>query len=361
MVEKLDESDFVREVDKSRMMQILMDFPRQCEEAVQIGRAASIPEHYKDIDRILAMGMGGSAIGGDLLKSYVSQESNIPLIVNRDYRIPRFVTSHTLVFASSYSGNTEETLSAYEEAQKRGARIVGITSGGKLEEYCQRDGNPFLTIPPGLPPRTALGYLFFPLVMVLERLKVIAGREEEIEETIKVLKRLSQELGPEVKGKINRAKRLAQELHNKVPVVYGPSEYFEPVVLRWKDQFNENSKVFSTCNVFPELNHNEIVGWEILQELTRNFAIILLRDKNASERINLRMDITKSIIENKVGLTREIWSEGDSLLARIFSLVYLGDFVSFYLAILNGVDPTPVKMIDLLKKELEKGSPKGVS
>jgi glucose/mannose-6-phosphate isomerase len=351
-MEKLDNSDFLKRVDKNRMGEILVDFPRQCEKAAKIGRDFRISGDYKDINKILVMGMGGSAMGGDLLKSYLFGELNIPLMVNRNYKIPHFVTRDTLVFANSYSGNTEETLSAYREARKRGAKIIGLTSGGKLKEYCQEDGNPVIIIPSGFPPRTALGYLFFPLVITLERLKLIRSKRKEIEETIKISRELSQELGPRKEG--NRAKQLAQELYHKVPVVYSSSEYFEPVALRWKDQFNENSKVFAVWNLFPELNHNEIVGWEILEEITKNFRIILIRDKGDFKRIKVRMDITKSIIEKKVGGISEVWSKGNSLLARIFSLIYLGDFVSFYLAILNGADPTPVKMIDLLKKELAK-------
>ncbi|MBA7491520.1 hypothetical protein ES702_02067 [subsurface metagenome] len=351
-MERLDNSDFLKRTDKSQMGKILINFPQQCEGAVKIGRDFPISGEYKDINKVLAIGMGGSAIGGDLLRSYLFKDLGIPLIVNRNYKIPHFVGQDTLIFASSYSGNTEETLSAYQEAHKRGAKIIGLTSGGKLKEYCQRDGNPVIIIPSGFPPRTALGYLFFPLIMILERLKLIRNKMEEIEETIKILTKLSRELGPREKG--NRAKRLAQELYNKVPVVYSSSEYFEPVALRWKDQFNENSKVFAIWNLFPELNHNEIVGWEILEEITKNFIIILIRDRDDFERIKVRMDITKSIIKKKVSGINEVWSEGSSLLARIFSLIYLGDFISFYLAILNGVDPTPVKMIDLLKKELAK-------
>lgn len=334
----------IKEIDRSDMLTILLNFPQQWEEAGRIGREFPSP-HYKGIGNIVITGMGGSAIGGDILRLYLSSELELPIFVNRGYTLPRFVDDTTLVVAVSYSGNTEETLSVYKHAKKVGAKIVAVSSGGTLSELCRQDRFPVATIPPRLPPRTALGYLFLPTLITLQKLGLIKDKQDEIEETLLLLRRLSSEYAsPE-----NQPYKLALKLKGKIPIIY-QEEALGAVGLRWKTQINENSKVLAYAVNFPEMNHNEIVGWEgsHIAPLS-DFKPLVLRDKGESERIVRRIDITKSVIG---GEFEEIWSRGESLLARLFSLIYYGDFLSFYLAILTGVDPTPVKPIDTLKKEL---------
>ena len=337
----------IKEIDNSDMLNILLDFPQQWEEARRIGNGLSLPD-YSGVKNIVIAGMGGSAIGGDLLQSYLSNELKLPLFVNRNYTLPRFVNDTTLVVTVSYSGNTEETLSIYKYAKEVKAKIVAISSGGTLSELCCHDGFPVATIPGGLPPRTALGYLFLPALIVFQKLGLIQGKQDEIEETFILLKRLSSEYAPA--SPENQPYKLALELKGKIPLVY-QSEALGAVGLRWKTQLNENSKILAYTVNFPEMNHNEIVGWEGKHIVSlNNFKPLILRDKEESERIVRRINITKSLIGGEL---KEIWSRGESLLARLFSLIYYGDFVSFYLAILAGVDPTPVEPIDILKRELK--------
>ena len=338
----------IKEIDNSDMLNILLDFPQQWEEAGRIGREYPSPR-YRGLKNIVITGMGGSAIGGDILQSYLNNELELPIFVNRDYALPRFVDDTTLVIAVSYSGNTEETLSAYKHAKEVRAKIVAVSSGGTLSELCRQDRFPVAVIPPGLPPRTALGYLFLPTLITFQKMGLIQDKQDEIEETLILLKKLSSEYAPA--SPENQPYKLALKLKGKIPIVY-QGEALRAVGLRWKTQINENSKVLAYAVNFPEMNHNEIVGWEGKHIAPLNdFKSLILRDKGENKRIVRRIDITRSLIG---GEFEEIWSQGESLLARLFSLVYYGDFLSFYLAILTKVDPTPVEPIDILKRELAK-------
>lgn len=343
-----DWEKLIEKLDKQKMLRLICDFYKQAEEAVEIAGRSKFSREYADAENIVVAGLGGSAIGGDLLFTYLAEELKIPFHVVRDYNIPAFVDEKTLFFAVSYSGNTEETLSAYKEAISRSAKVVGITSGGELKKRCDGDKKSVVVIPGGMPPRTALGYLFFPMLVTLEHLNLVADKSGELSETLELLKELSEKYSslPD-----NPAIALAQKLYGRIPLIYG-SKNTSAVALRWRTQINENSKTLAFHHLFPELNHNEIVGWEKLEQITRNFRVVILQDETDHERVKTRMEVTKSIIGDAPAGIDEVESFGESLLARIFSLISLGDFVSFYLAMLNGVDPTPVVRIDTLKKRL---------
>ncbi len=343
-----DWKKLIEKLDKQKMLRLICDFHKQAEEAVEIAGGGKFPQEYADAENIVVAGLGGSAIGGDLLFTYLAEELKIPFHVVRDYNIPAFVDEKTLFFAVSYSGNTEETLSAYGEAVSRSAKVVGITSGGELKKRCDADKKSVVVIPGGMPPRTALGYLFFPMLGTLEHLNLVADKSEEVAETLTLLKELSEKYSslPD-----NPAIALAQKLYGRISLIYG-SKNTSAVALRWRTQINENSKTLAFHHLFPELDHNEIVGWEKLEQITQNFRVVILRDETDHKRVKTRMEVTKSIIGDAPAGIDEVESLGKSLLARIFSLVSLGDFVSFYLAMLNGVDPTPVVRIDALKKRL---------
>jgi len=353
----LDNANFIKKYDPSGMSKLLGSFPEQVREAAGIGAGFRLPDGYKrEYADIVCAGLGGSAIGADIMRSYAADEAMTPISVVRNYTLPNFVGRDSLVVVSSYSGNTEETISAYKDAKARGARIIAMTSGGRIEEMAKADGNACLIIPPGLPPRCALGYSFFPLLALMSKIGVIADKSADIDETIGVLAGLkSRLLGPAVSGKKNTAKKIAAELYGKYPIIYGAQDHVDCVVTRWRGQIEENSKALASSHVFPEMNHNEIVGWENPKALVRKFVAVVLRDRSDHPRIAKRMDISKAIMKTKAAKVIEVWSSGESLLARIFSLVYIGDFVSYYLAILNKCDPTPVKRITYLKNELEKG------
>lgn len=348
----LDDEKRIREIDRSDMFSLVLDFPRQLEEAVEIGVSSPIDLNIDHIDGIMVTGLGGSAIGGDLLRGYLAHEIYLPIFVNRNYSLPEFVGCSTLVFASSYSGNTEETVAAYQEAVKRGAEVICLTTGGKLGALAREDGKPVVSLPSGFPPRTALGYLFVPMLIILSKVGLIEDKQVELNETVELLTRKLHEYGPAIPTSQNPAKLLAQKLYRKLPIIYASSDCFDVVTIRWKTQLAENSKMLAYCSSFPELNHNEIVGWEGAAELLSWLEVVVLRDKGDHPRIRKRMEITKGIIESEGGRVTEVWSEGDSLLARLFSLIWLGDFVSLYLAVLNGVDPTSIAKIDYLKQRL---------
>ena len=354
----LDDAKTIKKYDASNMLKILESFPEQCAEAAAIGANFAIPTPFKtNYSNIVFTGLGGSAIGADIIRSYVSDEARAPILVNRNYALPGFVDSESLVIAASYSGNTEETLGAYKDAKNKKARIVAITSGGELARLAGNDGFPVVKIPEGLPPRCALGYSFFPALILLSKMGLIKNRANEISETINILKSLKdKELGCSVSfanGK-NVAKVIAGQIYQKYPIIYSSVDHIDCVATRWRGQLAENAKTLSSAHVFPEMNHNEIVGWENPKNILKDFVAIILRDAGDSSRISKRMDITKKIIAREKIEVIEAASSGSALLARIFSLIYTGDFVSFYLAILNECDPTPVERIDYLKKELSK-------
>jgi glucose/mannose-6-phosphate isomerase len=335
------------------MRELLLDFPLQFGIARESAAKANILFDKRDFNNIVFAGLGGSAIGADLVRSYLYFESSLPMQVVREYDLPAYVGSSTLVFISSYSGNTEETLSAYSQARKKGASIIAISSNGALKENCLRDGVTFIEIPKGLPPRCSLGYLSIIPLCLLTRLGLIKDAASSIDKTIAVLEGLKRhKLNPLVGAKDNIAKYVAGRLVNKFPIIYSASVHFDTVATRMRCQLNENSKSLASSHVFPEMNHNEIVGWEQPAKIFKNLAVIMLRDKGVHPRVNKRMDITREIILKEDPNIIEIYSEGEDLLARIFSLIYIGDFVSLYLAILYGIDPTPVERVTYLKKKL---------
>lgn len=350
----LDKPDELRSCDSENMTGAIMALPEQCERALEIGEGAPLPVLARRPSNVLILGLGGSAIGGDLLRTLLADEVEIPVVVNREYDIPAFAGRDTLVIASSYSGNTEETLTAYSQARARGSQLMAITTGGKLKEIAQRDGVPVIEIPGGLQPRAAIGYSFLPLLVAFWRLGLVRDKRGDVEEMIALLKKMRGDLGPERPGERNRAKEIADRIYGKLPVVYGSYGWKGAVALRWKTQINENSKGPCYYNFFPELNHNEIVGTEAPQALLKEVEIIILRDEADPPRIRKRIGVTEAILRERVGGITEVWAEGRSPLARLFSLLYIGDFVSLYLAILNGIDPSPVRVISYLKNELAK-------
>ena len=318
-------------LDSQNVMQMIKNFPAQCREALSLPKGISVSGR---VDNIVITGMGGSAMGGDLLKIYLS-DANIPVYVNRDYKLPKFINENSLVFAVSYSGNTEETLSALADAKEKNAKIIGITSGGKLADECEK----VITIPSGLQPRAALGYLFFPMLGILHNTNITRVKNDDLNEMMDILKQTD---------KFNDAgEELSKKLKEKIPIIYA-SEALGAIAFRWKTQINENAKMPAFYNVFSEMNHNEIAAYK---GMDRKFAVVMIRDKNDNERIKKRMDICKEIMEEHVEV-EEVETQGESLLARMFSTIYLGDFVSYYMALWNRADPGPVEIIEGMKRKL---------
>jgi glucose/mannose-6-phosphate isomerase len=338
--------------DRSDMRALLTGFPHQAEDAVRIGREAALVPLKGKPSAILVSGLGGSAIGGDLLRSYLGDQLDIPFVVNRNYTLPKFAGPSTLVVISSYSGGTEETIASYHEAMKRKAQIACFTSGGEIASLARKNKQTLVLLPRGYPPRAALGYSFFPMLLALSRYRIIPSQDAAIRETVALLKKLS--VRYRLTGQKNQALELARQLYNRIPVIYSSADRLDAVNVRWRGQIAENAKTLAFGNVFPEMNHNELVGWKVLRRVMEELAVVYLRDREDHPRVALRMEIARGIIGEFASRIIDVRSEGKSRLARTFSLVHLGDWVSFYLAMLNGVDPTPVNVIDYLKRQLDK-------
>ena len=347
----LDDLAIYRRLDPQGMLQHIHNFPDMCRQAWQMALKYKLPDEYKNVKKIVVLGMGGSAIGGDLVASLAINESAIPILVCRDYNLPQYVDENTLVIASSYSGATEETLSAFERSFNTRALKLAITTGGRLTDICKSKGVPVIAFSYKAQPRAALPYSFFILLGVLHNLGFLSLKNTEVEEALAVLDKTNLANGEKVALKHNPAKALAQKLFDRLPIIYGAGITAE-VAHRWKSQINENSKVTCFYEIFSELNHNAIVGYRFPEEVLSKSMVVMLDSNLLHERVRLRYDITKELLE-KAGIYYQILNgEGNSALAQMLSLVLIGDYVSLYLAMLNQADPTEIKNIEYLKNTL---------
>ncbi|NIR14034.1 bifunctional phosphoglucose/phosphomannose isomerase [Candidatus Bathyarchaeota archaeon] len=353
----------LKELDPSNMLGHCLRMPEYCREATQLGTQLELPQKVKisktqriEYGRprdILIAGMGGSAIGGEMLGDWLREELSIPVGICRDYHLPAHADEDTLVFVVSYSGETEEALSAFVDVLHRRCMTITLTSGGHLLSFSDRLGVPHLRIPEGFPSRAAFPYLFFPLPILLHKLKLISDVAQALGRATKVLEGVKRECAPHIAVENNPSKRLALELKGTIPVIYS-LEAYRAVAHRLKTQLNENSKLPCRYDTFPELNHNEIMGWEASQSLTHNFSALLLRDPEEAPETKYRIQLTKSLLSEKARKVHELHARGEDKLSKMLSLVYLGDFLSVYLALLRDVDPTPVQSITLVKNGLRK-------
>jgi glucose/mannose-6-phosphate isomerase len=348
----LDDLEGIGRIDAHNMLGFIRNFPEQIEEAMDI--ASSVEIDGFEPQNIVIAGVGGSAIGGDILASWLFKRIKIPIFVNRAYRLPTFVGKNTLLFAVSYSGNTEETLSLFDEGIRKGCRIIAITSGGELEKRCQDNEVTIIRVPKGKPPRASVAFLFFPIVIMLKKLGIY-DPDAEIPVVIETLKGLREQVIPDKKTEENPAKQLALELNGENPIIYGEG-IFNSVARRWQTQLNENAKTLSWHATFPEMNHNEIEAWA-KDDFSKNFTIIILRDDfRTNNQLQKRVKLTKeSILEKHAKKVIEVVAPGEEerdYLARMLYSMYLGDFVSVYIAILKGFDPSPVSTIEAFKRDL---------
>jgi len=347
----LDDFEEIRKIDKSDMLSFCVNASEHYAEALRMAKKISV--NYASPKNIIVAGMGGSAICGELLKDYARETVPIPIDVNKEYLLPAYADKNSLVFIVSYSGETEESLSVLLEAVKRRCVIFCVSSGGKLLDFARKLSISHLQVPSGMPPRAALPYLFSPLIVTLEKMRLLTNTHREFSETVKILEKVSIENSLKKPLEDNFSKKLASNVGDTIPVIYGFGIY-RSVAQRLKQQFNENSKVPAKWEFFPELNHNEIVGWEKAEKLGKHFSLIFVRDKNESEEINYRIEATNKILTRQPLKVFEVWSEGNGKLAKMFSTICIGDFASVYLALLRGVDPTPVKTITMLKERMQK-------
>ena len=325
------------------MKKLVENFSRQLIEAKAISEKAVL-EKKSGIQSILITGLGGSGIGGTVLGELVAKSCPVPILVNKDYFLPEFVNAHTLVIVSSYSGNTEETLSAMQDAIQRGAQIVCVTSGGKILELAKQHQFGFIEIPGGQPPRSCLGYSLIQLIKVLEVYGFAdASIYQDLDKAIALLDKEGLAIQKE-------AQEIAEKLYQKFPILYSLGSC-EGAVVRFRQQINENSKMLCGHHSFPEMNHNELVGWV---EENKDLAVVTMRTSFDYARTVKRYDFCKSLFEKLSSSVTDIYAKGDSRLEQYLYLVHIGDWISCYLADLKGIDPVEVKVIDSLKAELSK-------
>lgn len=327
-------------LDRGRMLEALRSFPNQAERG--LGLSCRVPHGFQGFKSVVILGMGGSAIAGDILARFAP----LPVHTVRDYALPGWVNADTFLVAISYSGETEETLSAFQEGLRRTRRAVALTTGGALAALCEEEGVPWVPIPPGLQPRAALGFLLFPLLGCFSRFGLLAGNPGS---SVSELARLRDRCLPEAHP--NPAQDLAQALFQRVPVIYGAG-FTGPVAYRWKTQLNENAKQPAFWAELPELCHNEIVGYELFARVLPQGTMVFLRTSFDHPRVAKRVEILKEVLAFQRLPFLEVWAEGADPLSQALWLLYLGDWVSFYLALLNGVDPTPVQPIQELNARL---------
>jgi glucose/mannose-6-phosphate isomerase len=348
-------ADVAKRIDPDDMYGKIVAFPKQLREGFSLPTKGDLsPLKDAKFSNIVVAGMGGSAIGGDILRSYLAEEISVPVYINRNYGLPAFVSKDTLMIASSYSGNTEETLSAFETAKARGCKIFVATTGGKLGEHAKADKLPHVILPAGLQPRAALGYSFGPLLSLMAELGFCADQSQIVDQACRFLEERLANFTIEKNEDTNPTKQLAQKLKNKLGVVYAGADFYDTVAVRFKGQICENAKHQAFANVCPEFNHNEIVGYEHPQELIKKLHAIFLTGPGDSKGVTNRFKIINEILGERGVETTFVKAEGPNRLAEIFSLVQFGDFTSYYLSLLNETDPSPVRVINRLKSSLEK-------
>jgi glucose/mannose-6-phosphate isomerase len=351
----LDDPQVLKQLDPEDMLSRLHEMPFLCEQAWQMAMDFNLPSDYNDIDKLVILGMGGSAIGGDLVNSLAISEARLPIVICRDYQLPSFVDTKTMVIASSYSGNTEETLSSFAQALETPTKKLVMTTDGKLKAIAQEKGIPVFSFDYRAQPRAALPFSLMPILCFLQKLGFIGDKSSDLTETVTVLKQLTKELNEASAASQNPAKQLALKLHSHLPVIYGGGLVTE-VAHRWKTQINENTKAWAFHEAFPELNHNAVVGYQFPGELATKIVVVLLNSPLLPKRIQLRYQVTRQLL-SKAGVSYQtVDGRGKSPLAQIMSLVLFGDYTSYYLAMLYQIDPSPVKAIDFLKKQLAQGS-----
>ncbi|MGB1031251.1 MAG: bifunctional phosphoglucose/phosphomannose isomerase [Flavobacteriales bacterium] len=326
------------------MRSLIEGFSEQINHALEIGSQCQLNAPKSTILNVVVCGLGGSGIGGKIISQLVQDHCSVPVQVNNHYTIPAFVNKNTLVVISSYSGNTEETVSAMKEARAKGAEIAVITSGGQVLEIANGDDLNTIVIPGGHPPRSQFGYSIVQQLFIFHHYQLLSDELFEAKSgLVEFLNKHYLEIQEE-------AAAIAKAINGKQTIIYADDRW-EGVAIRWRQQLNENSKLLCWHHIFPELNHNELVGWDGGSD---QFAVLMLRTENDYQRNKMRMNISKEWIENKAAKVIEVEAKGDNPLERMLYLVNLGDWVSLLIAEANGTDPVSIEAIDHLKSELAK-------
>ena len=347
----IESVEAIKKADPGEMLTKIKDLPLQVRDAWKIVQAATLPPAYGDVRNITILGMGGSAIGGEFAGALLADELKVPLNVHRDYGIPGYVGRDSLVIVSSFSGNTEETLSGFDEAKKRGAKILAITTGGKVADDAKALRLPLITFGYHAQPRAALGYSMTLVLGVLGKLGFARDMGKEIEQALTDVAKLEERVHEG--ARTNDAKKLAAELYGRIPVIFGAGA-MGVMARRVKDQWNENAKNWAHYDVMSELNHNAVVGFPHPPIARDAQTVLLLRSRRDNPRHQIRFEVTKELLDRAQIPHKDLQFDGESLLSEILQMTYFTDYVSFYVALLNGADPSPVTSIDYLKDRLAK-------
>jgi len=343
----LDDTRLFAERDPHRVREVLAAFATQCREALALVAEPVVRRARPTL--VVVAGMGGSAAGGDLLAACAAEQLAVPVVVHRGYGLPAAAGKQALVLASSYSGETAEVLSSVEAALARGAAVAAVTSGGRLAEMATARRLPLVRLPGGLMPRMALGYLFLPAARILARVGLPVASAGDLAEAVEILKTMAGELGPERPVAANEAKRLAQALDGRMPAIYG-GPTTAGVAYRWKTDLEENAKVMALAGALPEMNHNEIEAWRAPAAQTLH--LTLLRDNDEPPEIARRFAVLRDLAAPAAGGVSECRARGAGRPARLLSLVYVGMWLSYYVALARGVDPWSVPLLDEVKRRL---------
>ena len=346
----LDDEASLAAADPGRMLGSVASLAEHCRHGYELGRSAEGIASADGVTSVTFCGMGGSAVAGEVLRALYRERLGVPVDVNRSSVLPEYCGPHTLVVASSYSGGTDETLACFREALARGCRIVPIASGGALAAEAREADLGVVEVPGGFVPRAAFGYLSLATLGALENAGLLPPAENDVREAIGGLSALAPRLGPSAHREENPAKELAWQIGDRVPVIWGAEGIGSVAAARWKAQFNENAKIPAWASSLPELDHNEVVGWAP-GEGTHSF-VVALRHGGEPADVVKRFGPSIRIAAESGAVVEEVWGAGRSALARLLSLVQMGDFVSTYHALAHGIDPSPMDAIDRLKAAL---------
>lgn len=358
----LDDKKAILALDPKGSFKGELAFSENLKKAIKNVKAFNLPEklkvgrhiiHYADVNKVIFAGMGGSAIAGDIVKDWVQGEAKVPMETVRSYHLPAYTDQDTLVFLISYSGDTEETLSCLLDAAKKGCKMICISSNGALQRAAEALSLPLIGLPKMAAARVSFPYLFAPLPYLLAKLKILPLEkvEKEISEANNMVSKLSREYAIETPYEKNFAKKTAFQIFGTIPIIYSDSQY-QSVGLRFKTQVNENCKLPARCDVFPELNHNEIMGWEASKQIIKHYTLILLRGPEEPREVKTRIEILKEKFFAEARSMIEINAQGQTALARILSLLFTADMISMYLAVLHRRNPVASKTFQILKYEM---------
>ena len=343
-------------VDVSKMLDLVLHLPDQIEAGWRECASLRVPATRTPAPVIIC-GMGGSAIGGKLLRDLIQYDAHVPLFLESTYALPAFADKTTPVVCVSYSGSTEEVLGCFQNALMRKCPTIVVTSGGALAGEAEAAGVRVIRVPAGMPPRAALGALFAPLLALVSKWGIYQVADEEVELAVRKTRKLAERYSLDADPVDSRALQLAKRLYGKTPLIYGGDGLLRAAAYRWKCQFNENSKSMAFSGTFPEIGHNEVMGWDCPERLRSDFFLIVLRDVEDHPRVQRGMEVIQRMLEPLGSGSVLVESEGDKgrggRLARLLSIVLLGDLTSVYLAVEYGKDPTPIERIDRIKEELK--------